>query len=247
MAELFEFLSDPSVDTDVFFQVLDAHKRSCQREGRYDEAEITKQRIAELRELEEASKKTSLKSKHNAELEGIDDTHQDELEHLRKKYEDSLIPSFNATAEEQIRDLDMKQAGEMEALKIKHADEADKLKSKAVSPELMDMQRRLEVLTSQGDYEGARKLNKQYQVILAQNESKVMSTAKSNWQEQSSRLLQRHEREMGNLREKLENQRQALINKWKNEMQNIDRKYGNAVNQVRSTQRKQSVLFETTD
>lgn len=71
----------------------------------------------------------------------------------------------------------------MEALKIKHADEADKLKSKAVSPELMDMQRRLEVLTSQGDYEGARKLNKQYQVILAQNESKVMSTAKSNWQE----------------------------------------------------------------
>jgi hypothetical protein len=29
MAELFEFLSDPTVDTDVFFQVLDAHKRSC--------------------------------------------------------------------------------------------------------------------------------------------------------------------------------------------------------------------------
>ena len=107
-----------------------------------------------------------MKTKHNAELEGIDDTHQDELEHLRKKYEETLIPNFNATAEEQIRELDMKQAGEMETLKIKHADEADKLKSKAVSPELMDMQRRLEVLTSQGDYEGARKLNKQYQVIL---------------------------------------------------------------------------------
>jgi hypothetical protein len=50
---------------------------------------------------------------------------------------------------------------------MKQAEEADKLKSKAVSTELMDMQRRLEVLTSQGDYEGARKLNKKYQVLLA--------------------------------------------------------------------------------
>ena len=132
----------------------------------------------------------------------------------------------------------------METLKIKHADEADKLKSKAVSPELMDMQRRLEVLTSQGDYEGARKLNKQYQVILGQNETKVMASAKTTWKEQTTRMTQRHEQEMGNLREKLENQRQSLILKWKNEMQNIDRKYGNAVNQVRSTQRKQAAKMK---
>jgi hypothetical protein len=99
MSDLFEFLSDPTVDTDVFFQVLDAHKRSCQREGRYDEAEITKQRMAELRALEEATKKTSLRSKHHQELEGIDDTHQEEIEQLRIKYEEHLMPQFNDSAE----------------------------------------------------------------------------------------------------------------------------------------------------
>lgn len=52
--------ADTKLNSDYFFQILETHRKSCQREGRFDEAELTRLRILELRKYEEQAKKSSM-------------------------------------------------------------------------------------------------------------------------------------------------------------------------------------------
>ena len=73
-----------NLNSDDFFQILETHRKSCQREGRYDEAELTRLTILELRAHEEQTKKTHLQARHKAEKLSLLEAHKLELEKLNE-------------------------------------------------------------------------------------------------------------------------------------------------------------------
>ena len=49
-----------------FVQILDEHRKTCEREGKYIEADIAKKRLEELRQHEESRRQEGLRSRQIA-------------------------------------------------------------------------------------------------------------------------------------------------------------------------------------
>ena len=56
------------VVTDDFLQVLDEHRKICEKEGKLDEALAARKRLKELRIVNENRKREELVTKHEREM-----------------------------------------------------------------------------------------------------------------------------------------------------------------------------------
>ena len=60
------------VVTDDFLQVLEEHRKICEKEGKLDEAQAARKRLRELRVVNENRKRDTLVSKHTVEMEALE-------------------------------------------------------------------------------------------------------------------------------------------------------------------------------
>lgn len=56
-------------------QILDEHRKTCEREGKYIEADIAKKRLEELRQHEDNRKQEGLRSRQIAQRLGVEESH----------------------------------------------------------------------------------------------------------------------------------------------------------------------------
>ena len=66
-----------------FVQILDEHRKTCEREGKYIEADIAKKRLAELRQHEENRRQEGLRSRQIAQRLGVEEAHMLEFQQAR--------------------------------------------------------------------------------------------------------------------------------------------------------------------
>ena len=66
-----------------FVQILDEHRKTCEREGKYIEADIAKKRLAELRQHEENRRQEGMRSRQIAQRLGVEEAHMLEFQQAR--------------------------------------------------------------------------------------------------------------------------------------------------------------------
>ena len=66
-----------------FVQILDEHRKTCEREGKYIEADIAKKRLEELRQHEDNRKQEGLRSRQIAQRLGVEEAHMLEFQQAR--------------------------------------------------------------------------------------------------------------------------------------------------------------------
>ncbi|CAG9311333.1 unnamed protein product [Blepharisma stoltei] len=223
--------ADMKLNSDDFFQILETHRKSCQREGRYDEAELTRLRILELRAHEEKAKRDYLQAKHQAEKAGLVEAHKMEIEKLNEIWETDLMPRFEDSVRSAVIELRDKHRREMEELRDRKEREIEKTKQHPPS-EILNLRKRVDSLASAGEYMAAKKIK--MNLIEAENHwhGKIDGKSKDKWSENIEKLIEKQERELNSLLDKLEKQRQLKKAQWQKEIEILKKRYNNVRNDL---------------
>ncbi len=145
--------------TDDFLQVLDEHRKICEKEGKLDEAQAARKRLKELKIINENRKRELLVSNHQQEMQALENAHVAEIKELLAKWNNFIIPNFENEASLLELELKKRQQNELEAFKEQIEIEQDQQKV-YFSSDVLDLKRRLEVLGNQGAYKEAKSLKK---------------------------------------------------------------------------------------
>merc|ERR1719473_2022005 len=80
-----------------FLEVLEKHRIDCEREGKYEEAELAKTRLQQLRQHEENRRREELRSQQLAERLGVEEAHMKELQEFNEIW-DRKVQEFETHA-----------------------------------------------------------------------------------------------------------------------------------------------------
>lgn len=80
-----------------FLDVLEKHRIECEKEGKYEEAEVARTRLQQLRDHEENRRREELRSQQLAERLGVEEAHMKELQEFNEIW-DRKVAEFEAHA-----------------------------------------------------------------------------------------------------------------------------------------------------
>lgn len=131
-----------------FLEILEEHRKNCERQGKYVEAEIAKNRLEELKLHEENRRREAMRSRQIAERLGVEEAHMLEFQQFNLIW-DKKMAEYERHAEELV-----------EAMKERHAaelrDYQRKLMGKQIRPkfsrDLLNMRKIQETLAKQKEY-----------------------------------------------------------------------------------------------
>lgn len=151
--------------TDDFLQVLEEHRKICEKEGKFDEAQAARKRLRELRIVNENRKREVVLKKHGSEMEALEQVHLQEVKELLSKWNNIIIPNFENEASLIELELKKRQQNEVELFNGYVEEESSKPPKVYYSREVLDIKRKLEVLGNNGAYKDAKKLKKQLKEV----------------------------------------------------------------------------------
>lgn len=228
--------ADMNLNSDDFFQILETHRKSCQREGRYDEAELTRLRILELRAHEEQTKKTHLQARHKAEKSSLLEAHKLEIEQLNQKWTQELMPRFEDSTRASIAQMQEKHRIESEEIRRRQEAELEKMKSHPPS-EILNLRKRMENFASAGDYGDAKKVKAQLFEMETEWIARLEEKLREKWGDQAEKLFEKQEKDFKSTLAKLEKQRQLKKMQWKKDEEILAKRYNNVKNDLLNQQK----------
>ena len=237
--------ADLNLNSDDFFQILEIHRKSCQREGKYDEAELTRLRILELRAHEEQTKRTHLQARHKAEKSSLLEAHKLEIERLNEAWTNEILPRFEEGVKLAVAQLQEKHKAEYEELRKRQELEIEK--NKAHPPgEVLSLRRRMDTFATAGDYVDAKKIKSQLFELESDWLAKLENKLKEKWEEQVEKLRDKHDKELKSIINKLDKQRQLKKMQWKKDEEVLDKRYNNVRSDLLNQQKieKQKLIKE---
>merc|ERR1719473_2627066 len=80
-----------------FLDVLEKHRLDCEKQGKYEEAELARTRLDQLRQHEENRRREELRSQQLAERLGVEEAHMKELQEFNEIW-DRKVAEFEAHA-----------------------------------------------------------------------------------------------------------------------------------------------------
>ncbi|CAM9518455.1 unnamed protein product, partial [Choristocarpus tenellus] len=84
-----------------FLEILEEHRRNCERQGKYVEAEIAKNRLDELKLHEENRRKEAMRSRQIAERLGVEEAHMLEFQQFNMVW-DKKMTDYEHHAEDMV-------------------------------------------------------------------------------------------------------------------------------------------------
>ena len=70
-----------------FLRILDEHQKMCERQGKYVEAQVAKNRLQELKFHEKTRRKEAIRSRQIAERLGVEEAHMLELSQFKEAWD----------------------------------------------------------------------------------------------------------------------------------------------------------------
>lgn len=142
-------------DIPEYVEILEGHRKMCEKSGNYVEAEMAKNRINELKQQYESNRRNDLKGKHTNEKLAIEEAHLQEFNQFNEFWDKKMI-EFNEQA--QIIEEQMITRHQQEMSKfLEDLDNSLPPKPKD-STELLNLKRIQENLARQKDYIEAHKI-----------------------------------------------------------------------------------------
>ena len=146
--------ADESSAVTEFLQILEEHRKNCEQQGKYVEAEIAKNRLTELKSHEDNRQKEAMRARQIAERLGVEEAHM--LEYKQ----------FNLTWDKIFQDCEKKSQDLVESMKERHISELKEFQVKLLakqqkpkfSPELLNYRKIEEHLAKSRNYNEAHKI-----------------------------------------------------------------------------------------
>lgn len=218
-----------------FLEVLEKHRAECERQGKYDEAELAKTRLVQLRQHEENRRREELRSQQLAERLGVEEAHMKELQEFNEIW-DRKVAEFEAHAANLQDTLAARH-------KQDHQEQLEKIRREAEprtprwSRDLLNLRKIQETLAKQKKYAEAGKTKlqadqleaKEHEMWKAKREAKIAAI--------EEQFLHKQQLEMGGLLKRIQSGREEQKQARKSELERLLQRYHNVKTQLESQQK----------
>lgn len=218
-----------------FLEVLEKHRLDCERDGKYEEAELARTRLQQLREHEENRRREELRSQQLAERLGVEEAHMKELQEFNEIW-DRKVAEFEAHAANLQNTLAARHKAEYQAYHDKIRKETEP-RTPRWSKDLLNLRKIQETLAKMKKYAEAGKTKAQADQV----EEKEHALWKAKREQKISALednfLCKQQLEMGGLLKRIGSGREEQKQARKSELERLLQRYHNVKTQLESQQK----------
>ncbi|KAJ8613954.1 hypothetical protein CTAYLR_008784 [Chrysophaeum taylorii] len=215
-----------------FLQILEEHRKNCEKQGKYVEAEIAKNRLEELKMHEENRRKEAMRSRQIAERLGVEEAHMIEFQ------------QFNMIWDKKMAEYEQ-HAGELvEGMKDRHATELRDFQSNLLqrqtrpkfSRELLNLRRIQEHLARQKDYTEAHKIKLKCDALEAWELEKWQNSKQQEMYQREAKFKQQKQQELVALQKRVQTGRGEQKKQRQMDLERLLQRYQNVKSELEAQQ-----------
>lgn len=218
-----------------FLEVLEKHRIDCEREGKYEEAELAKTRLEQLREHEENRRREELRSQQLAERLGVEEAHMKELQEFNEIW-DRKVAEFEAHAANLQSTLAARH-------KAEHAATLEKIRKDTEprtprwSRDLLNLRKIQETLAKMKKYTEAAKTKAQADQVEAKEHALWKEKREGKIRGLEDQFLNKQRLEFDGLLKRIQSGREEQKQARKSELERLLQRYHNVKTQLESQQK----------
>ncbi len=216
-----------------FLQILEEHRKNCEKQGKYVEAEIAKNRLEELRQHEENRRREAMRSRQIAERLGVEEAHMLEFQ------------QFNQLWDKRMAEYEQKSADLVETMRERHAAtlndylrqlQGEPLKRPKFSKELLNLRRIQQTLAKQKEYAEAHKVKLKGDNLEAFELEKLRNMHQVRMQTLAEKFKEKQTGEMHALLKRIQTGREEQKKQRQSDLERLLQRYQNVKSELESQQ-----------
>jgi len=202
-----------------FLDVLERHRIECERSGKYEEAELARTRLEQLRRHEESRRREELRSQQLAERLGVEEAHMTELQEFNEIW-DRKAAEFEAHAATLQNTLAARHQAE-------HQEHLERLRRETEprtprwSKDLLNLRRIQEILAKQKKYAEAEKTKLQADRVESEEHRMWKVKREAKIESLEKQFLHKQQLEMGGLLKRIQSGREEQKQARKGELERL--------------------------
>jgi len=235
-------MADPNEDTAVqdFLEILEEHRKNCERQGKYVEAEIAKNRLEELKLHEENRRREAMRSRQIAERLGVEEAHMLEFQQFNMTW-DKKMTEYETHAEELV-----------EAMRNRHASELRDyqrtLMGKEMRPkfskDLLNLRKIQDTLAKQKDYAEAHKIKLKADALEAWELEKWHSQRQQDLLQKEAKFKHSKQTELIALQKRIQTGREEQKKNRHLDLERLLQRYQNVKAELEAQQNLERIRME---
>lgn len=218
-----------------FFEVLEKHRLDCERQGKYEEAELARTRLEQLRQHEENRRREELRSQQLAERLGVEEAHMAELQEFNEIW-DRKAAEFEAHAANLQKTLGSRHQQEHQ-VQLERLRRETEPRTPRWSRDLLNLRKIQETLAKQKKYAEAEKTKIQADRVEAQEHAMWKAKREAKIASLQEQFLHKQQLEMGGLLKRIQSGREEQKQARKSELERLLQRYHNVKTQLESQQK----------
>ena len=216
-----------------FLQILEEHRKNCEKQGKYVEAEIAKNRLEELKLHEENRRREAMRSRQIAERLGVEEAHMLEFQ------------QFNIVWDKKMAEYETHANNLVETMKRRHAEELanfqkfmiEKISNKPkFSKELLNLRRIQETLARQKDYKEAHRIKLRADQLEAWELEKLRNTTQQGMYSKEAQFRRRQANELLALNKRIQTGRDEQKKQRQQDLERLLQRYQNVKSELEAQQ-----------
>lgn len=218
-----------------FLELLEKHRIECEKQGKYEQAELARNRLEHLRQHEENRRRTDLRDQQLAERLHVEEAHMAELQEFNEIW-DRKSAEFEAHAANLQNTLAQRHKDEHQAQLEKLRRETEP-RTPRWSKDLLNLRKIQETLAKMKKYAEAEKTKVQADKVEAQEHHMWKAKREAKIASLEEQFLHKQQLEMGGLLKRIQSGREEQKLARKLELERLLQRYHNVKTQLESQQK----------
>lgn len=223
-----------------FLQILEAHRKNCEQQGKYVEAEVAKRRFHELKSHEANRRRESLKSQHERERVRVEDEHLMEYQ------------KFNTQWDQKGREFDEQCQHQLNSMKERHLEELKEFQQKLLekmqkpkwSPVLLDYRKIEEHLAKSKKYGEAHKYKSKADLLEAKEIEQWNRMKQNEMLHHENKFKSVKRQELNALQKRIKAGRDELKKRRQLTLEQLMQRYTNTMCELSASQRIERISID---
>ena len=220
-----------------FLQILEEHRKNCEQQGKYVEAEVAKRRFQELKSHEANRRRESMKSQHARDRMRVEDEHL--LEYQK----------FNAQWDQKNKEFDEQSLHQLNTMKERHLEELkefqqrllEKMQKPKWSPVLLDYRKIEEHLAKSKKYSEAQKFKSKADLLEAKEIEQWNRMKQTEMLHHENKFKAAKRQELNALQKRINAGRDEMRKRRQLTLERIMQRYTNTMCELGASQRLERI------
>ncbi|RHY15076.1 hypothetical protein DYB25_003074 [Aphanomyces astaci] len=225
-----------------FLQILEEHRKNCEKQGKYVEAEIAKNRLDELKVHEENRRKEAMRSRQIAERLGVEEAHMLEFQQFNLVW-DRKMEEYERNVDELVASMRDRHQGELLEFQQKLLEKQIKPK---FSKELLNLRKIEEHLARQKEYAAntPHKMKLKSDALEAWEMEKWRNSKQQEMFQREIKFKQRQRQELEALQKRIQSGREEQKKQRQLDLERLLQRYQNVKAELQQQQNLERIRIE---